>query len=272
MSTPATAEQLLEPNEEIWPDIPLPPTNLPLEDGIPLETNQHRMAMNALIQSLKQAWSDRTDFFVGGNMFVYFSTAQVRNKDYRGPDFFVALDIDGSYSRQSWMVWEEGGKYPDVIIELLSPSTKAEDLGTKKTLYERIFKTADYFVFDPFDAHSLQGWHLKESHYEPLIPNPQGWLWSSKLELWLGVWEGQVEQESRFWLRFYDAQGQLVLLPEEAAKQQAQEAQQQAQEAQQQAEQAQQQADSERQQRLLAEQRAEQLAQRLRALGVNPDD
>ncbi|RKZ45792.1 MAG: hypothetical protein DRR08_33880, partial [Candidatus Parabeggiatoa sp. nov. 2] len=151
-------------------EIPLPPTDLPLEDGIPLETNQHRIAMNVLIQSLKHAWAERTDFFVGGNMFVYFSTLQLRNKDYRGPDFFVALDIDGSYSRQSWTVWEEGGKYPDVIVELLSSSTKAEDLGSKKNLYERIFKTPNYFVFDPFDAKSLRGWHFKNRRYEELVP------------------------------------------------------------------------------------------------------
>jgi len=98
----STAEKLIEPSMEL--EIPLPPTDLPLEDGIPLETNQHRIAMNVLIQSLKHAWAERTDFFVGGNMFVYFSTLQ---------------------------------------------------------LYERIFKTPNYFVFDPFDAKSLRGWHFK---------------------------------------------------------------------------------------------------------------
>ena len=237
----STAEKLIEPSMEL--EIPLPPTDLPLEDGIPLETNQHRIAMNVLIQSLKHAWAERTDFFVGGNMFVYFSTLQLRNKDYRGPDFFVALDIDGSYSRQSWTVWEEGGKYPDVIVELLSSSTKAEDLGNKKNLYERIFKTPNYFVFDPFDAKSLRGWHFKNRRYEELVPNEQGRIWSEELQLWLGVWEGTVERESGKWLRFYDTARQLVLLPEEA----------------------------ERQQRELAEQRVAQLTERLRTLGINPD-
>ncbi len=249
-------EIILKPENDL--DISLPPTDLPLDDGEPLETNQHRIAMNALIRCLKQAWSHRDDYFVAGNMFVYFSTAQVRNKDYRGPDFFVVLDIDGHRSRQAWLVWEEGGRYPDVIIELLSPSTAKEDLGNKKTLYERVFKTSDYFVFDPFDAHSLRGWHLSNTGYQESIPNEQGWLWSPKLGLWLGVWEGPIEQESRIWLRFYDAEGQLVLLPEEAAQQQAELAQQQL--------------EQERHQKELAQQQLAQLKTRLHAMGVNLDE
>lgn len=85
---------------------PLPPTDLIFDDGEPLETNRHRIAMNLLIRSVQQALVDRTDFFTGGNMFVYYSRDQVMNRDFRGPDFFVALDVDGSKERQGWVVWE----------------------------------------------------------------------------------------------------------------------------------------------------------------------
>ncbi|ASC69511.1 Hypothetical Protein XM38_004380 [Halomicronema hongdechloris C2206] len=37
--------------------------------------------------------------------------------------------------RRSWVVWEEGGQYPDLIIELLSPATAQVDHTLKKTLY-----------------------------------------------------------------------------------------------------------------------------------------
>lgn len=112
MSATPTSEQI---PASTGLDIPLPPSDLPFDDGEPLESNLHRHAMNTLIRSLEQAWADRNDFFTGGNMFIYFSTAQVRNQDFRGPDFFAVLDVDGSYDRQSWIVWEEGGRYPDVI-------------------------------------------------------------------------------------------------------------------------------------------------------------
>jgi Uma2 family endonuclease len=84
-----------------WENPPIPPTDLIFDDGEPLESNRHRIAMNALIRSLQQAWADRDDYFTGGNMFVYYSSAQVKNRDFKGPDFFVVLDIDGSYPRHS---------------------------------------------------------------------------------------------------------------------------------------------------------------------------
>jgi Uma2 family endonuclease len=202
--------------------IPMPPTDLIVDDGEPLESNRHRIAINVLIRSLNQAFGDRTDFFAGGNMFLYYSSQQARNRDFRGPDFFVVLDIDGTYPRQGWVVWEEAGRYPDIIIELMSESTATVDLTTKKVLYERTFKTSDYFVYDPFDPNSLRGWHLgANQRYEELTANEQGWLWCEALGLWVGTWEGTIDREIAPWLRFYDREGHLALLPEEAERERA---------------------------------------------------
>lgn len=199
----------------------LPPTELIFDDGEPLETNRHRIAMNALIRSLPSAIADRDDYFVGGNMFIYYSSAQVRNKDFRGPDFFVVLGVDGRTDRQGWVVWEENGRYPDVMVELMSPSTAETDTGVKKEIYEQIFRTPDYYVFDPFNPNSLQGWHLDANQrYQPLVANEQGWLWCQRLGLWLGTWSGTIDRVEAVWLRFYDEAGNLVPLPEEAAQQQ----------------------------------------------------
>ncbi len=224
MSAEATKETMSQTPEVLDWEPPMPPTDLIFDDGEPLETNRHRLAMNTLIRSLQQAWADRNDFFTGGNMFIYYSSAQARNRDFRGPDFFAVLDIDGSYPRQGWVVWEEGGRYPDVIVELMSSSTAEVDTGVKKTIYEQVFKTRNYFVFDPFNPNSLQGWHLDANQrYQPLEPNEQGWLWCQTLGFWLGTWEGTIDREPAVWLRLYDQAGNLVPLPEEAAEQQGRE-------------------------------------------------
>jgi hypothetical protein len=216
-------------------------------------------------------------------MFVYYSREQSMNRDFRGPDFFAVLHVDRDRERQGWVVWEENGRYPDVIVELLSPSTARIDRGLKKNLYEQTFRTPDYFMFDPFDPNSLQGWHLVLGQgYQPLQANEQGWLWCASLRLWLGTWEGSIDREPTtgtcHWLRFYDQAGDLVPLPEELAKQQAKQAQQQAEQVQQRveeerqrAEQAQQQAEQAQQQAEQERQRAERLAAHLRQLGVDPD-
>lgn len=252
MSSDITKETISQNVESWdWENPPMPPTDLIFDDGEPLESNRHRIAMNALIRSLQQAWADRNDFFTGGNMFVYYNSAQARNKDFRGPDFFVVLDVDGNNSRQGWVVWDEGGRYPDVIVELMSPTTAKVDTTTKKDIYERVFRTRDYFVFDPFKPNSLQGWRLDvHLRYQRIAPNGQGWLWCETLGLWLGTWEGIIDRETAVWLRFYNRAGTLVLLPEEAAISEV--------------EQERQKAEQERQ-------KAERLTAQLRALGIEPD-
>lgn len=153
---------------------------------------------------------------------------------------------------QTLVSWEEEGRYPDVIVELLSDSTEGVDRGEKKRLYERVFKTPDYFIFDPFDPQSLQGWRLQTGQgYQPLQPNAQGWLWCETLQLSLGLWEGVVDREppsdTCAWLRFYTAASDLVLLPEEQAEVELAQARQQAQE-------------------------RGQLIERLRERGIDPDE
>lgn len=246
-------------SKEIIPEIELPPTDLIYDDGEPMESNRHRIAMNLLINSIEQEFIERDDFFVGGNMFIYYSTAQVKNKDFRGPDFFLVLDTYRDNSRKAWVTWNENGRYPDVIIELMSPSTAKVDREEKKELYQKVFKTREYYIYDPFEPNSLQGWRFDSNLvYQEIPPNEKGWLWCETANLWLGTWEGVLLKEKAHWLRFYHEDGSLALLPEEFAQLQAQEAQLQAQEAQLQLK-------KERE-------KAEYLAARLRELGENPEN
>ena len=249
---------------------PMPPTDLIFDDGEPLETNQHRVAMNVLIRSYQQYRGEATDFYVGGNMFIYYSSTQVKNRDFRGPDFFVVLDVDGQRDRLGWVVWEEDGRYPDTIIELMSPSTAKVDLGHKKQLYDRVFKTQDYFVYNPFEPNSLQGWHHRDA-YQAIAPDSRGWLWCESLGLWLGTWQGTIDRETLTWLRFYDLSGALVLLPEEAAQQWAGAETQRADVERLRADGETQRAEDEAQRADVERLRAERLATRLRELGEDPD-
>jgi len=226
-------------------EIQLPALTLPTEDGEPLETRRHRIQINLLFDSLHQGWTGRRNFYADGNMFIYYSLEQAQGviaelreaapprRHYRGPDFFVVLDVDGSYPRKSWVVWEEGGRYPDFIVELLSPSTRAVDLGKKKRLYERTFKTAEYICHDPLDAGALQGWRLdSQGHYQLIEADERGWLWSDVLQLWLGIWKGEHARDPGPWLRFFEPDGRLVPTVDEAqaarAEQEAARAEQEA--------------------------------------------
>jgi Uma2 family endonuclease len=233
---------------------------LPLElesDEPELESDLHRDQINLLIACLKAWWHDRHDAYITGNLTIYYSPDKITTRDFRGPDFFVVLGAENR-PRKSWILWAEQGKYPNVIIEFLSDSTAKVDRDEKKALYQDTFRTPDYFWFDP-ETLEFKGFRLSGGKYRPIKPNPNGWLWSQQLQLFVGVHDRQ--------LRFFTTKGQLVPSPEERAaiaQQQAETAQQQAEIAQQQAEVAQQQVEAERQERLRLQQQVEELQARLR--------
>jgi Uma2 family endonuclease len=202
--------------------VPATLTNLPETDGQPLESPWHRACMNLLIEAVEVRLAGRKDFYAGGNMFVYFSSRQARNRDYSGPDFFFVQgpEIDHDRERLYWAVWDENGRYPNVIIELSSPTTAEEDHTTRKDLYERVFQTAEYFIYDPF-TQVLEGWRLAKRRYRRIKPNAQGRFLCEELGLWVGTWQGEFQGHDELWLRFYDADGQLVPIRAEAERQRA---------------------------------------------------
>ncbi len=241
---------------ELPEDIIIPPCDL-WSDEPPLESDLHRDQIELLLACLKWWWRERTDFYASGNLTIYFSSEHITTRDFRGPDFFVVLGTENR-PRRSWMVWAEQGKYPNLIIELLSDSTAKVDKGFKKKLYQDTFRTPEYFWFHP-ETLEFKGFRLIEGQYQPLEPNDQGWLWSQQLELFLGVHESK--------LRFFSPDEQLVITPEERAEDEKR----QKELAQQQAELAQQQAEAERQQKEQAQQRVAELLAKLKELGVDPD-
>jgi Uma2 family endonuclease len=176
-STPANTQQGSEAPV-------FPPSDL-YSDEPPLETYLHLRQLLLLLSCLEWYWRDRNDYFAAGNLTIYYSLRQRKSEDFRGPDFFVVLNTERK-PRKSWVVWEEEGTYPTVIIELLSDSTANTDRGLKKQIYQDTFRTPDYFWLDP-NSLEFEGFHLVDGKYLPLQPTEQGWLWSEQLQLFLGI-------------------------------------------------------------------------------------
>ncbi len=198
-------------------------TELPYEDGIPLESNWHRHQMNLLIELIEYHWRDRQDFFAGGNMFIYFDPYQALTRNYRGPDFFVVKNTTYNPTRKSWIAWKEAGKLPNVIVELASPSTIRFDLTEKKELYEKAFRTPEYFCYDP-ETLTLYGWRLQQGCYVPIPMDAQGRMFSQEMGLKIGAWRGEHLRYRTMWLRLYLPDGQLVPKFSEAEAKRATEA------------------------------------------------
>ncbi|MCS6782613.1 MAG: Uma2 family endonuclease [Gloeomargarita sp. SKYBB_i_bin120] len=219
--------------------------DLPCDDGIPVESQRHKLQMDLLIDGLSTWLEQRADGYVGGNMFIYFSLDQVRNQDFRGPDFFLVLNVPKK-ERRSWVVWEEG-KAPDVVIELLSETTADLDKTVKKQIYQDQLRVPEYYWYDPFHPEDWAGFALHHGVYEPIPVNAQGYLESQCTGLVLRRWVGTYRGVEATWLRWATPDGEVLPTAQELAQRAQQAAQQ-------------------------AQQRAERLAQKLRELGVNPDE
>lgn len=166
---------------------------LPIEiesDEPELESDLHREQINLLVRLLKYYWRDRQDVYVTGNLTVYYNPDKLTNRDFRGPDVFVVMDAE-KRDRKSWVLWNEGNKYPNLVIELLSDSTAKVDRSTKKQLYQDLWHLPNYFWFDP-DSLEFAGFKLVDGAYQAIASNDSGLLWSDQLELYLGICDRKV--------------------------------------------------------------------------------
>ena len=240
----------LETTQDVTENVIVPPGDL-YSDEPPLESELHLRQIILLLNCLEWLWQDRNDFYAAGNLTIYYSQNQRRNEDFRGPDFFVVSDTERK-TRKSWVIWEEDGKYPNFILEILSDSTANVDRNLKKKLYQNTFRTPNYFWFDPYTL-EFAGFNLVVGEYQAIEPNNQGHLWSQQLELYLGIHQGL--------LRFFTANGELVPTPEEQAESERE-----------QKEYEREQKEYEREQKEIAQQKTERLAAKLRELNIDPDE
>lgn len=203
------------------------PFELVYSDGEPLESEWHTYQFPVLRELIILTMEEqgRDDFYVGGNMFVYYSYEQAvdmaSGKPYlRGPDVFWVGGIEPRkrHSRKAWVSWEEGGRLPDVIIELLAPSTAEIDRTIKRDLYAQVFRTAEYYLYEP-ETLKLEGLRLKGTAYEPMTPDENGRFWSDQLGVFLGLWHGNVGQcKDQDWVRLFRPDGSLVPMDAEKAE------------------------------------------------------
>ena len=238
-----------------------------------LESSLHLAQIILLLTCLEEWWHNRQDFFAAGNLSIYYHpdpTTRPKLKSgqkFRGPDFFVVLGTERR-GRSSWIVSEEGNRFPNLIVEILSKKTAEMDRTEKKALYQNRFQTPEYFWFDPRpNKQEFEGFRLQDGEYVEIPLTNEGWRWSGELGLYLGVYEQQ--------LRYFTVDGLLVPnFREEKARQAATIAtwQQRAEQEHAWAMRERQRAEQERQQAEQERQRAERLAAYLRDQGIDPDD
>jgi Uma2 family endonuclease len=233
----------------------------PDSDGLPMaESDATRDYLIYGVEALDSYFQNRSDVYVSGNLFIYYEPGNP--KAVVAPDVFVVFGVEKK-QRPSYKVWEEDDRIPDFVLEITSKSTASEDRGTKKGLYAYL-GVEEYFQYDPTADYlkpPLQGFRLVEGNYLPIV----GQSIDNRLSIFSETLGLELWLEADGKMRFYAPDlGVKLLSPKEMgqAKDRAEQAQSAAEQAKDRAEQAQ----------SAAEQRSLKLAERLRQMGIDPDN
>ncbi len=236
-------------HEAIAPEIDYPDS-----DGNPMSDNTEQFRWIVIIkENLEIIYANDPNVFVGGDLAWYPVRHTLRRM---APDVMVAFGRPKG-RRGSYKQWLEDNIPPQVAFEILSPSNKdsrgIDSLDEKFTFYET-YGVQEYYIYDPDDL-TLAGWQRQGDR---LIEIPSMSNWVSPL---LGIRFDWVAGQE---LVLFRPDGQKFLSPVELDRL-LQQSKIQVWQEQQRAIQECQRADQERQ-------RADRLAERLRALGIDPDD
>lgn len=236
----------------VAPDI----SHIVTEDDTSVDNFQSEKQQRLLVEPLYSSWLSNLPFIAAANVGLFYALKQ----DPIVPDTFLSLGVEmptdwSKKQNRSYFVWEFG-KVPEVCIEIVS-NREGNELGRKKDIYAQI-GVHYYAVFDPLkqiqrsdemNGEFLRVWGFSFGQYVELSPP----FWLETVGLGLKVWEGEFEAVQGIWLRWCDRNQQLIPTGAEAAAI------------------AQQQAQLERQKAELEKQKAARLAERLRELGIDPD-
>ena len=144
------------------------PVAYPYSDGLFLiEADPQANAVIAVRNQLGAYFKDRSDVYLAGNLAVYYE--QGNRRAVVAPDVLVAFGVS-KRDRKSYRVWEEGGRSPDFVLEVASPSTESRDRTEKVEDYARM-GVREYWRFDPTGEHfepRLQAGRLAGWSYERL--------------------------------------------------------------------------------------------------------
>lgn len=220
---------------------------LPDSDDTPVDNELQNLIPNLLEAILALAWSDglrpavgeRTDWFFGVDMGIYYAP----NSPQLVPDGFLSLGVErfiGEEGRLSYVLWEEDGIVPILALEVVS-KTYGGEYEQKKIDYAKlgILYYAIYVLSRKYrrKREPLEVYRLENGEY---ILQPGSRVWMPEIGLALGRERGTYLGRTREWLYWYDQVGKKLPTPEELVQQERE--------------------------------RAERLAQRLRDLGINPDE
>lgn len=60
-----------------------------------MESFLHYLQLLLLVTCLEWHWQGQNDYFIGANLTIYYNPQRIKNRDFRGPDFFLVKGVSG---------------------------------------------------------------------------------------------------------------------------------------------------------------------------------
>jgi Uma2 family endonuclease len=216
----------------------------PETDGEPMAQNTKQAeVMMTLKENLDALFADRDDVFVAIDHFWY--PVQGHPEIRQAPDVMVVLGRPKGH-RGSYKQWEEDNIPPQVVFEVVSPGNTQEEWDAKLAFYEQ-YGVLEYYIYDP-DTSEWRG-YVREGGKLAVIEAMEGWvspLLGIRFGRGSGTDPGVYAPSGERFVGYVEVRRALELaVARELEARRREEA---------------------------ARQRAEQLAQKLRELGIEPDE
>lgn len=207
------------------------------------EHPQSILLTDSITPVLKQL-NPNGQYCIGQDLGIYWRITDPPERGALSPDWFYVPNVPptlNGVTQRSYVLWQEYIA-PLIVLEFVSGNGSEERDKTPWTgkfwIYEQVIRPPFYAIYEANKA-TVEVYHLVEGQYYLLPANERGRYSINPLGIELGIWQGQYQNVTLPWLRWWDSQGNLLLTGEERAE--------------------------------IESQRAERLAAQLRALGVEPE-
>ena len=212
-------------------------TQLPDSDGTFVKNFQEHpqslILTDSIGQILQQRHPDGQYAIVGQDCGIYWRETEPAEQGAEAPDWFyvpnVPPNIDGQI-RRSYVLWREHIA-PLIALEIASGNGDEErdrtplsrtDEGVvtkpgKFWVYERVMRIPYYGIYQVNNGR-LEVYRLIDGYYQLLELNQRGHFPIAPLGVELGLWQGSYQNQTMLWLRWWDEEGNLLLIGDERAE------------------------------------------------------
>ncbi|MEZ2301577.1 MAG: Uma2 family endonuclease [Microcoleus sp.] len=214
----------------------LPEIIYPDSDGKPMSDNTKQFQLIVTIQGgIDALFKDNENVFVAGDLLWY--PVEGDNKIRQAPDTMVVFGRPKG-DRGSYQQWQEDNIAPQVVLEIFSPENRMREIFKLFKFYEN-YGVEECYFYD-LKYNELIGWVRSDGELN-YIESMEGWV-SPRLEIRFETASGDLE--------IYQPDGLKFLSYVELSRQREQE----------------------RQEKELVQQKADRLSEKLREMGINPED